>query len=64
MMKGMVRKRTRKSGGDTLDYLREKSKIEKDLKEKELEIKKEEVQEQVKRGEESRQQMQDMLKAM
>lgn len=42
------RKRTRKSGVDTLDYLREKSKIEKDLKEKELEIKKEEVQKQVK----------------
>lgn len=57
-------KRTRRSGADTVEYLREKSKIEKDLREKELEIKKAEVQEQVKRGEDARQQMQDMLTAM
>lgn len=56
----------RRSGGDTVEYLREKCEMESNLREKELEVKKAElhVADQAKRAQDQRMRMQQMIQVM
>lgn len=59
------RKRSRRrSGGDTVEYLREKCEMERNLREKELEIKKAELADQAQRAQEQQMQMQQMIQVI
>lgn len=54
----------RRSGGDTVEYLREKCEMERNLREKELEVKKAELADQAARAQEQKMQMQEMIQVM
>ena len=54
----------RRSGGDTVEYLREKCEMERNLREKELEVKKAELADQAVRAQEQKMQMQQMIQVM
>lgn len=55
-------KRKRRSGSETIEYLKEKNESEKKLKEAEIELKKKESEQQLKRAEAQEKQMSDMMK--
>ena len=54
----------RRSGGDTVEYLRDKCEMERNLREKELEVKKAELADQAARAHEQKMQMQQMIQVM
>ena len=54
----------RRSGGDTVEDLREKCKMESNLREKESELKKAELADQASRAQEQKMQMQQMIQVM
>ena len=54
----------RRSGNDTLAFLRERSAIDRALKEKELDLKKLEMEEQARRAQQAQQQMLEMMQMM
>ena len=56
--------RKRRSGNDTIEYLREKNESDKALRERELELKGLKIAEQAKRSQESQSQMTEMLQMM
>lgn len=57
-------KRRRRSGNDTIEFLRERSQTERVLREKELELKKIQVEEQAKAAQQTQKQMSDMMQLM
>ena len=58
------KQKSRKSGGDTIAYLREKNDLVQIWKEEELQLQKERVQVEGKREGQSRKQLQDMMKIL
>ncbi|XP_073721214.1 uncharacterized protein [Misgurnus anguillicaudatus] len=57
-------KRRRRSGNDTIEFLRERSQAERVLREKELELKKIQVEEQAKAAQQTQKQISDMMQLM
>lgn len=57
-------KRRRRSGNDTIEFLRERSQTERVLREKELELKKIQVEEQAKAAQQAQRQMSEMMQLM
>ena len=56
-------RRHRRSGNDTIAFLRERSAFDRELREKELELKKQEMEEQAKRAQQLMQQQQAQMQA-
>ena len=54
----------RRSGNDTIAFLGERSQIDRELREKELELKKQEMEEQARRAQQAQQQVVDMMPMM